>query len=89
MEWGGQTGAVLVPFWCPRNPQVGYLPDGTPMNKAGNCINHPETIGPDPHAPGAPIGESWWPMVTHGDMFHDVTGRPAKPNAIIGVALEQ
>ena len=32
--------------------QVGYLPDGTPMNKAGNCINHPETIGPDPHAPG-------------------------------------
>jgi hypothetical protein len=22
---------------------VGYLPDGTPMNKAGNCINHPDT----------------------------------------------
>ncbi len=21
---------------------VGYLPDGTPMNKAGNAINHPE-----------------------------------------------
>jgi len=34
---------------------VGYLPDGTPMNKAGNCINHPETIGPDPHAPGSPL----------------------------------
>jgi len=34
---------------------VGYLPDGTPMNKAGNCINHPETIGPDPHAPGTPL----------------------------------
>ena len=33
--------------------QVGYLPDGTPMNMAGNCINHPETIGPDPHTPGA------------------------------------
>lgn len=32
--------------------KVGYLPDGTPMNRAGNCINHPETIGPDPHAPG-------------------------------------
>eukprot|EP00913_Durusdinium_trenchii_P009013 g8479.t1 len=32
---------------------VGYLPDGTPMNRAGNCINHPETIGPDPHAPGS------------------------------------
>lgn len=22
---------------------VGYLPDGTPMNRAGNAINHPET----------------------------------------------
>ena len=21
---------------------VGYLPDGTPLNKAGNAINHPE-----------------------------------------------
>ncbi|CAE7534970.1 rbcL [Symbiodinium necroappetens] len=34
---------------------VGYLPDGTPMNMAGNCINHPETIGPDPHTPGSPL----------------------------------
>jgi len=34
---------------------VGYLPDGTPMNTAGNCINHPETIGPDPHSPGSPL----------------------------------
>jgi len=34
---------------------VGYLPDGTPMNKAGNCLNHPENIGPDPHAPGSPL----------------------------------
>eukprot|EP00435_Cladocopium_sp_Y103_P016218 s2906_g4.t1 len=34
---------------------VGYLPDGTPMNKAGNCMNHPENIGPDPHAPGSPL----------------------------------
>ncbi|CAK9092043.1 Ribulose bisphosphate carboxylase, partial [Durusdinium trenchii] len=34
---------------------VGYLPDGTPMNKAGNCINHPETIQPDPHSPGSPL----------------------------------
>eukprot|EP00490_Sorites_sp_Unknown_P026459 CAMPEP_0114665952 /NCGR_PEP_ID=MMETSP0191-20121206/31729_1 /TAXON_ID=126664 /ORGANISM="Sorites sp." /LENGTH=321 /DNA_ID=CAMNT_0001912423 /DNA_START=29 /DNA_END=994 /DNA_ORIENTATION=- len=34
---------------------VGYLPDGTPMNRAGNCINHPETIGPDPHSPGSPL----------------------------------
>ena len=31
------------------------MPDGTPMNKAGNCINHPETIQPDPHTPGSPL----------------------------------
>jgi hypothetical protein len=34
---------------------LGYLPDGTPMNKAGNAINHPETIQPDPHTPGSPL----------------------------------
>ena len=34
---------------------VGYLPDGTPMNRAGNAINHPEQIPADPHAPGSPL----------------------------------
>merc|ERR1711948_224465 len=34
---------------------VGYLPDGTPMNRAGNAVNHPETIGPDLHMPGSPL----------------------------------
>lgn len=34
---------------------VGYLPDGTPMNAAGNAMNHPETIPPDPHSPGSPL----------------------------------
>merc|ERR1711972_1235596 len=34
---------------------VGYLPDGTPMNMAGNDVNHPERIGPDPHVPGSPL----------------------------------
>ena len=34
---------------------VGYLPDGTPLNRAGNCINHPENIGPDPHVDGSPL----------------------------------
>lgn len=34
---------------------VGYLPDGTPLNMAGNCVNHPETIGPDAHTPGAAL----------------------------------
>ena len=40
------------PFFVVPLAEVGYLPDGTPMNRAGNCVNHPETIGPDPHAPG-------------------------------------
>merc|ERR1719471_968346 len=34
---------------------VGYLPDGTPMHKAGNLNNHPERQGPDPHTPGSPL----------------------------------
>merc|ERR1712013_75289 len=34
---------------------IGYLPDGTPMNRAGNLINHPETIGPDAHVPGSDL----------------------------------
>merc|ERR1712187_759585 len=34
---------------------VGYFPDGTPYNKAGNAMNHPETIGPDPHVNGSPL----------------------------------
>ncbi|CAE8591092.1 unnamed protein product [Polarella glacialis] len=34
---------------------VGYLPDGTPLNMAGNEVNHPEKIGPDPHKNGSPL----------------------------------
>merc|ERR1712176_1540773 len=34
---------------------VGYLPDGTPMNRAGNDVNHPELIRPDPHAAGSDL----------------------------------
>lgn len=34
---------------------VGYLPDGTALNRAGNAINHPERIGPDRHVPGSPL----------------------------------
>merc|ERR1712066_519378 len=37
------------------NNDVGYLPDGTAMNLAGNAMNHPETIAPDPHTPGSPL----------------------------------
>jgi len=38
--------------------QVGYLPDGTPMNRAGNLTNHPETIGPDPHMNGSELPQA-------------------------------
>jgi len=34
---------------------VGYLPDGTAMNTAGNGVNHPEVVAPDPHVPGSPL----------------------------------
>merc|ERR1712137_1251154 len=34
---------------------VGYLPDGTPMNKAGNMNNHEGMAGPDPHTPGSAL----------------------------------
>merc|ERR1711879_1024168 len=34
---------------------IGYLPDGTPMHKAGNMNNHPEMAGPDLHVAGSPL----------------------------------
>mmetsp|Transcript_54871 Transcript_54871/g.178252 ORF Transcript_54871/g.178252 Transcript_54871/m.178252 type:complete len:128 (-) Transcript_54871:63-446(-) len=34
---------------------VGYLPDGTAMNKAGNDINHPGSLRPDPHKEGSAL----------------------------------
>merc|ERR1712113_1219040 len=37
------------------NNNVGYLPDGTAMNLAGNAVNHPETIAPDTHTPGSAL----------------------------------
>mmetsp|Transcript_26427 Transcript_26427/g.54497 ORF Transcript_26427/g.54497 Transcript_26427/m.54497 type:complete len:178 (+) Transcript_26427:83-616(+) len=38
--------------------EIGYFPDGTAMNKAGNALNHPETIGPDLHQDGSPLPEA-------------------------------
>merc|ERR1712127_8458 len=35
--------------------EVGYLPDGTAMHKAGNMNNHPEMAVPDPHVAGSPL----------------------------------
>jgi len=43
---------ILTSFDISTWTKVGYLPDGTAMNTAGNAVNHPETIGPDPHTPG-------------------------------------
>merc|ERR1712054_545736 len=34
---------------------VGYFPDGTPYNKAGNEVNHPENMQPDRHVNGSPL----------------------------------
>merc|ERR1719226_173573 len=34
---------------------VGYLPDGTPMHKAGNMNNHEGMAGPDLHVAGSPL----------------------------------
>merc|ERR1712151_1092828 len=34
---------------------VGYLPDGTPMHKAGNMNNHEGMAGADLHTPGSPL----------------------------------
>jgi len=34
---------------------IGYFPDGTPYNQAGNEINHPENMKADPHTPGSPL----------------------------------
>merc|ERR1712187_800758 len=39
----------------PYNNDVGYLPDGTSIVRAGNAMNHPETIPADPHTPGSAL----------------------------------
>ena len=51
-EYSFQKDAYADQEFC---NDVGYLPDGTPLNRAGNAINHPENIGPDSHAPGSPL----------------------------------
>ena len=51
---------------------VGYLPDGTALNTAGNCINHPETIQPDRHTPGSPLPRAHF----HNDVGYLPDGTP-------------
>ena len=53
---------------------VGYLPDGTPLNKAGNAINHPENIQPDLHVPGSAIPASGY----SADVGYFVDGTPVE-----------
>ena len=50
---------ILTSFDISTWTKVGYLPDGTAMNTAGNAVNHPETIGPDPHTPGFLAFDKW------------------------------
>ncbi|CAE8646334.1 unnamed protein product, partial [Polarella glacialis] len=40
--------------------EVGYCPDGTAMNLAGNETNHPEKIKKDMHTPGATLPKSFY-----------------------------
>ena len=42
------------------------------MNRAGNAINHPETIGPDMHTPGSPLPASTYAQ----DVGYLVDGTP-------------
>eukprot|EP00438_Fugacium_kawagutii_P021929 Skav207176 [mRNA] locus=scaffold573:779722:786304:- [translate_table: standard] len=51
----GVAGTACVALVAAGAVVAGYLPDGTPMNRAGNAVNHPETIGPDPHVDGSPL----------------------------------
>merc|ERR1712079_527651 len=37
---------------------VGFFPDGTPYDRAGNAVNHPETIGLDPHKDGSALPQA-------------------------------
>mmetsp|Transcript_62004 Transcript_62004/g.138444 ORF Transcript_62004/g.138444 Transcript_62004/m.138444 type:complete len:235 (-) Transcript_62004:164-868(-) len=64
---------------------IGYLPDGTPLNRAGNAINHPESISPDPHTPGSPLPTS----IYAADVGYLVDGTPlatAGNNSVKGVS---
>merc|ERR1712056_100160 len=67
-DWQKKAGAAMVigeAFYYQKSSKsfagqefcndVGYLPDGTPMNRAGNAVNHPETIDPDMHMAGSPL----------------------------------
>merc|ERR1712039_115124 len=64
---------------------VGYLPDGTPMNMAGNATLHPENAGPDLHVPGSALPVAAYlntvgylpdgtPMHMAGNMMNHFTG---------------
>ena len=56
--------------------QVGYLPDGTPLNTAGNLTNHPDTIGPDQHVAGSELPQAVFvSSIGHGSVTSPQTQR--------------
>ena len=59
---------------------VGYLPDGTPMNQAGNEVNHPENMQADRHTPGSPLPTC--PYVADIGYFCDGTPVATAGNAL-------
>jgi len=70
---------------------IGYLPDGTPMNMAGNCNNHPESAGPDLHKTGSELPKAIFindvgylpdgtPMHKAGNQTNHPENQPADPH---------
>eukprot|EP00933_Yihiella_yeosuensis_P031617 TRINITY_DN251_c0_g1_i12.p1 TRINITY_DN251_c0_g1~~TRINITY_DN251_c0_g1_i12.p1 ORF type:complete len:793 (-),score=239.88 TRINITY_DN251_c0_g1_i12:372-2675(-) len=51
-----KAGNLEGTFWN----EVGYLPDGTAINKAGNCNNHPQNVGPDLHRAGSELPKAYY-----------------------------
>merc|ERR1712178_219904 len=79
-DWAKKASAASCLFQYPKEAfadlefgnDVGYFPDGTAYNMAGNAVNHPETIGPDPHVSGSPLPASKYAA----DIGYFVDGTP-------------
>merc|ERR1712178_157928 len=62
-DWAKKASAASCLFQHPKEAfadlefgnDVGYFPDGTAYNMAGNEVNHPENIAPDRHLAGSPL----------------------------------
>ena len=82
-----KVGNVDGTYWN----EVGYLPDGTALNLAGNAINHPETIQADTHKPGSELPKSYYlnavgylpdgtPLNRAGNLLNHPENIPADPH---------